>query len=669
MYKYLSTAALAILAMPVACAGPSADPMRDIPETGPVLATPADAQTRDMVLHVGRDIYTGKAYIVSASVQEVSTALRARSYFSRSFRQHSDTQPTLGDMEREWTKVYGHFHPEKSAIAFAQHLAAIDAAATAGVIAPEEKSRWRAHVEQLSPSDLDSAAAAFTDLAVERLTFSSSHSDTARRRTGEKHVVLIDLSKLTSTPSQTLLWYAEQRMEQRRVKWKAFASIPGVTAVPYPHWETRLVTENDASQEFSAEVQALVSTLPAGPEASLDVISHLFNSIDEAPVRRIAARPPMDGARMSLQWHPIQAIQPDNNSGQIRSLSDDQFHILPRRGNPYGFIAPTANDSYSYIVAKQDGGVVSRQIGEGQRIIETKVDRQGRLWALTAVQPSLTEQVLTSCPVRISGNEAGSSQSDRCMQSTLAPSWQLDVKGNSYLYSESHMATEASFPERIMETRSGESVEMKWLWKDRSALTRRVFGNLHFCSKEPAPDLGDGLFWFASCGLVGVSPSSGGVVRSFPLKLERRERPVFGSAAGDWVVTEASDPIDLKETFRVHRLSTGKPAFEIPRRSGTHALARTAHGRLFAIMATGDGQASYVDVWRMKSDEHVSRLAIPEGITVKSLAFNRTGTELWIHADHLADNESGVLIWTIPGSLQDVADTRWGPDEAVIKRY
>ncbi|WP_133119610.1 hypothetical protein [Stenotrophomonas sp. LMG 10879] len=668
MQNHFLKAAVIALIMPSACARPTPDPTRDAPTPAPVLTTPADAQTRDMVLHVGRDSYTGKAYIVSASTQEVSTALRARGYFSRSFHQRGDTQPILGDMERDWVKVYGHFHPEKSAIAFAQNLAAIDAAAAAGVIAPEEKSRWRAQVEQLSPSDLDSAAAAFTDLAVKRLTFSSSYIDTAQRRSGDKHVVLIDLTDLTGAPSQTLLWYAERRQGERRVKWKAFASIPGVTAVPYPHWETQLVTENDASQEFSAEVQTLVSTLPVGPEASLDAISHLFKSIDEAPVRRIAARPPMDGEKMSLQWHPIQGIQPGSNAGQIRPLSDDQFHIAPGREGADGFLAAATTSSYGYIVAKKDGGVVARPIGGAQPIIETRVDRQGRLWALTAVRPSLTQQVLTSCPVRISGNEVGSSQSNRCMQSTLAPGWQLDVKGNSYLYSESHMATEARFPERIMETRSGESVEMKWLWKDRSALTRRVFGNLHSCSKEPAPDLGDGLFWFTSCGLVGVSPASGDAVKSFPVTLANQERAVFGSAAGDWVVAEAIDPIDLKSLFRVHRLSSGKTAFEMARRSGTYALARTAHGRLLAMTVTGDSQGRYVDVWRMESGEHASRLAIPEGITIKSLAFNRAGTELWIHADRLADNESGVLIWTIPGSLQDVADDSWGPEEAVIEK-
>ncbi|QNA94845.1 hypothetical protein G4G30_03525 [Stenotrophomonas maltophilia] len=174
----------------------------------------------------------GKAYIVSASTQEVSTAFRARSYFSSLFSQRDDAQPILGDMERAWMKVYGHFHPEKSAIASAQNLAAIDVAASVGVIAPEEKSRWRTYVEQLSPSDLDPTGAAFTDLTVDRRTFSSSYIDTSRRRSGDKHVVLIDLTGLTGAPSQTLLWYAERRQEQRRVKWKAFASIPGSPACP-----------------------------------------------------------------------------------------------------------------------------------------------------------------------------------------------------------------------------------------------------------------------------------------------------------------------------------------------------------------------------------------------------------------------------------------------------
>jgi len=611
-----------------------------------------------MLLHVGRDSYMGKAYIVSASTQEVSATLRARSHFSRSFRESDVTQPIIGDMEREWVRVYGHFHPQKSAIAFARTLAAIDAAATVGVIAPEEKSRWRTHVEQLSPSELDPTAAAFTDLPVERLTFSSSYLDSARRRWGEKHVVLIDLTDLADAPSQTLLWYAERRQEERRVKWKAFASISGVTAVPYPHWETQLITENDASQEFSAQVRALVSTFPAGPETSLDAISNLFNSSGEPPMQHIAPRAPVDGATKMLRWLPIQGIQPGSDSGQIRSLPNDQFHVTSG-----------TDSSWGYIVAKKDDGVAARQMGKGQRVIQTKVDQKGRLWALTTIEPSLTQRILTSCPVRIGGNATGSIRSDNCMQSTMDRRWQLDRDGNSYLYSESHMATEDRFPERILDTGSGDAIEMKALWKDRTNLRRRVFGYMQSCSSGPAPDLGDGLFWFTSCGLVGVAPASGDVVKSFPIRSGGSGRLVFGSAAGDWIAEETRDPKDQREVLRIHRLSIGEAAFEVERKTGTQALARTAHGRLLAMTVTGASPGRYVDVWRMDSGKHVSRLDVPEGIVLKSLAFNRAGTELWVHAYRLEGEEAGVLIWPVPESMHDGADDNWSPDEAVVKKH
>lgn len=611
-----------------------------------------------MLLHVGRDSYMGKAYIVSASTQEVSTALRGRSYFSSTFRLRDDTQPILGDMEREWMKVYGHFHPEKSAIEFAQNLAAIDAAASTGVIAPEEKSRWRTHVEQLSPSDLDPTGAAFTDLTVDRRTFSSSYIDTARSKSGDKHVVLIDLTDLAGTPSQTLVWYAERRHEQRRVKWKAFASIPGVTAVPYPHWETQLITENDAGQEFAAQVRALVSTFPAGPEASLDVISDLFSSNDEPPVQHIAPRAPVDGATMMLRWLPIQGIQPGSSSGQIRSLAKDQFHVTSG-----------TDSSYGYIVAKKDEGIDAWQMDESQRVIQTKVDQKGRLWVLTTIEPRLTRQILTACPVRINGNANGSIRSDRCMQSTMDQRWHLDRDGNSYLYSESHMATEERFPERIMDTGSGDAIEMKALWKDRTNLRRRVFGYMQSCSSGPAPDLGDGLLWFTSCGLVGVAPASGDVVKSFPMSSGGSGRLVLGSAAGDWVAEEARDPTDQREVLRIHRLSTGETAFQVERKAGTQALARTAQGRLLAMTVTGASPGRYVDVWRMDSGKHVSRLGVPEGIALKSLAFNRAGTELWVHAHRLAGEDAGVLIWPVPESLQDGADDNWSPDEVVLKKH
>ncbi|WP_329845875.1 hypothetical protein [Stenotrophomonas sepilia] len=658
MHKILSTAAIIALLMPTACAQPTPDPTRGAPTPAPVLIAPDDTQARDMLLHVGRDSYMGKASIVSASTQAVSTALRARSYFSSAFRLRDDTQPILGDMEREWIKVYGHFHPEKSAIAFAQNLAAIDVAASAGVIAPEEKSRWRTHVEQLSPSDIDPTGAAFTDLTVDRRTFSSSYIDTSRRRSGDKHVVLIDLTGLTGAPSQTLLWYAERRQEQRRVKWKAFASIPGVAGVPYPHWETEMITENSASQEFSDQVQALVSTLPAGPETSLDVISNLFNPSDETWVQRIVPPLPVDGATTMLRWFPIEGIQPGNNSGQIRSLPKDQFHVTSG-----------ADDSYGYVVAKKNERIAAWQMGEGRRVIETKVDPKGGLWALTTIEPSLTQQILTSCPVWISVDGTGSIRSDRCMQSSMAPRWQLDAGGNSYLYSEPHMATEERFPERIMDTGSGDAIEMKALWKDRTNLRRRVFGYMQSCSSGPAPDLGDGLLWFTSCGLVGVAPASGDVVKSFPMSSGGSGRLVLGSAAVDWVAEEARDPTDQKEVLRIHRLSTGETAFQVERKAGTQALARTAHGRLLAMTVTGASPGRYVDVWRMDSGKHVSRLAIPEGIALNSLAFNRAGTELWVHALQLAGKHSGVLIWAVPESLQDGADDNWNPDEVVLKKH
>ncbi|HDS1550949.1 TPA: hypothetical protein QEK98_003210 [Stenotrophomonas maltophilia] len=553
-------------------------------------------------------------------------------------------------------KVYGHFHPGKSAVAFAQNLAAIDVAASTGVIAPEEKSRWRTHMEQLSPSDLDPTGAEFTDLTVDRRTFSSSYTDTSRRRSGDKHVVLIDLTDLAGTPSQTLVWYAERRHEQRRLKWKAFASIPGVTAVPYPHWETQLITENDASQEFAAQVRALVSTFPAGPEASLDVLSDLLSSNDEPPVQHIAPRAPVDGATMMLRWLPIQGIQPGSSSGQIRSLAKDQFHVTSG-----------TDSSYGYIVAKKDEGIDAWQMDESQRVIQTKVDQKGRLWVLTTIEPRLTRQILTVCPVRINGNANGSIRSDRCMQSTMDQRWQLDRDGNSYLYSESHMATEERFPERIMDTGSGETIEMKELWKDRSNLRRRVFGYMQSCSSGPAPDLGDGLFWFTSCGLVGVAPASGDVANSFPLRSAGTERLVFGSAAGDWVAEEVRDPPEQRDVLRIHRLSTGEAAFEVERKTGTQALARTAHGRLLAMTVTGASPGRYVDVWRMDSGRHVSRLGVPEGIALKSLAFNRAGTELWVHAHRLAGEDAGVLIWPVPESLQDPADGNWSPDEAVLE--
>ncbi|MBN5030290.1 hypothetical protein JY419_12730 [Stenotrophomonas maltophilia] len=658
MHKILPTAAIIALLMPTACAQPTPGPTRGAPTPAPILIAPDDTQARDMLLHVGRDSYMGKAYIVSASTQEVSATLRARSHFSRSFRESDVTQPIIGDMEREWVRVYGHFHPQKSAIAFARTLAAIDAAATVGVIAPEEKSRWRTHVEQLSPSELDPTAAAFTDLPVERLTFSSSYLDSARRRWGEKHVVLIDLTDLADAPSQTLLWYAERRQEERRVKWKAFASISGVTAVPYPHWETQLITENDASQEFSAQVRALVSTFPAGPETSLDAISNLFNSSGEPPMQHIAPRAPVDGATKMLRWLPIQGIQPGSDSGQIRSLPNDQFHVTSG-----------TDSSWGYIVAKKDDGVAARQMGKGQRVIQTKVDQKGRLWALTTIEPSLTQRILTSCPVRIGGNATGSIRSDNCMQSTMDQRWQLDRDGNSYLYSESHMATEDRFPERILDTGSGDAIEMKALWKDRTNLRRRVFGYMQSCSSGPAPDLGDGLFWFTSCGLVGVAPASGDVVKSFPIRSGGSGRLVFGSAAGDWIAEETRDPKDQREVLRIHRLSTGEAAFEVERKTGTQALARTAHGRLLAMTVTGASPGRYVDVWRMDSGKHVSRLDVPEGIVLKSLAFNRAGTELWVHAYRLEGEEAGVLIWPVPESMQDGADDNWSPDEAVVKKH
>jgi hypothetical protein len=658
MHRHLPTAAIIAVLMPAACAQPSPDPTRVALTPTPALTASSDAHTRDLHLRAGGDSYVGKAYIVSASIQDVSSAIHARSYFSSSFRESDVTQLIVGDMEREWVKVYGHFHPEKSAIAFARNIAAIDAAATAGVIAPEEKLRWRAHVEQLSPSDLDSTAATFTDLAVGRLTFSSSYLDTARRKWGEKHVVLVDLADLTGAPSQTLLWYAEKRQEQRRVKWRAFGSIPGVAAVPYPHWETQLITERDASQEFSAEVQALAAIFPAGPETTLDVISHLFDLRDEAPVPRIVPRSPVDGAMPMLQWHAIPAIQPSCSYGQIRSLPEDQFHVTSG-----------TDSSYGYIVAKRAGSVTARQMGDGQRVIETKVDRKGRLWILTAAQPSLTQQIFTSCPVRISGDATKAIRSDHCMQSTIAPRWQLDIDGNSYLHAESHMATEDRFPERIMDTGSGEAIEMKDLWKDRSNLRRRVFGYMQSCSAGPAPDLGDGLFWFSSCGLVGVSPASGDVVKSFPMRFGDSRHLVLGSAAGDWVAEEARDPKDQREVLRIHRLSTGEATFEVERKTGTQALARTAHGRLLAMTVTGAAPGRYVDVWRIDAGKHVARLGVPEGIALKSLAFNRAGTELWIHADRPADNDSGVLIWTVPGALQDGAGDNGSPDETVLNKH
>ncbi|WP_288496623.1 hypothetical protein [uncultured Stenotrophomonas sp.] len=656
MHKILPTAAIIALLMPTACARPAPDPTRGAPTSTPVLIAPDDTQARDMLLHVGRDSYMGRAYIVSASTQEVSTTLRARSYFSSAFRLRDDTQPILGDMEREWMKVYGHFHPGKSAVAFAQNLAAIDVAASTGVIAPEEKSRWRTHMEQLSPSDLDPTGAEFTDLTVDRRTFSSSYTDTSRRRSGDKHVVLIDLTDLAGTPSQTLVWYAERRHEQRRLKWKAFASIPGVTAVPYPHRETQLITENDASQEFAAQVRALVSTFPAGPEASLDVLSDLLSSNDEPPVQHIAPRAPVDGATMMLRWLPIQGIQPGSSSGQIRSLAKDQFHVTSG-----------TDSSYGYIVAKKDEGIDAWQMDESQRVIQTKVDQKGRLWVLTTIEPRLTRQILTVCPVRINGNANGSIRSDRCMQSTMDQRWHLDRDGNSYLYSESHMATEERFPERIMDTGSGDAIEMKALWKDRTNLRRRVFGYMQSCSSGPAPDLGDGLLWFTSCGLVGVAPASGDVVKSFPMSSGGSGRLVLGSAAGDWVAEEARDPTDQREVLRIHRLSTGETAFQVERKAGTQALARTAHGRLLAMTVTGASPGRYVDVWRMDSGKHVSRLGVPEGIALKSLAFNRAGTELWVHAHRLAGEDAGVLIWPVPESLQDPADGNWSPDEAVLE--
>lgn len=658
MHRILPTAAIIVLLMPTACAQESPDPKQDALSPAPVLTASSDAHTRDMQLRAGGDSYVGKAYIVSASIQDVSSALLARSYFSTSFRESGVARPIVGDMERKWAKVYGHFHPEKSAIAFAGNIAAIDAAAAAGAIAPEEKSRWRAHVEQLSPSDLDSAAAAFTDLAVERLTFSSFHTDSARRRSGKKYVVLIDLTDLTGAPSQTLLWYAEKRQEQRRTKWKAFASIPGVTAIPYPHWETELITERDPSKKFSAEVQALAANFPAGPETTLDVISHLFDLRDEAPVPPIVPRLPVDGAMPMLQWHAIQEIQPGCGSGQIRSLPHDQFHITSDNDSSYGYIA-----------AKKAGTVTARQMGGGQRVTETKVDRKGRLWALTAAEPSPTQQILTSCPVQISGDSTGAIRGDHCMQSTMDQRWQLDRDGNSYLYSESHMATEDRFPERIMDAGSGKAIEMKELWKDRTNLRQRVFGYMQSCYPRPAPDLGDGLFWFTSCGLVGVEPASGDVVKSFPVRSGGSGRLVLGSVAGDWVAEEARDPIEQRDVLRIHRLFTGEAAFEVERKTGTQALARTAHGRLLAMTVTGASPGRYIDVWRMDSGRHVSRLGVPEGIALKSLAFNRAGTELWIYAHRLEGEEAGVLIWSVPESLQDRADDNWIPDEAVLKKH
>lgn len=231
------------------------------------------------------------------------------------------------------------------------------------------------------------------------------------------------------------------------------------------------------------------------------------------------------------------------------------------------------------------------------------------------------------------------------------------------------MATEERFPERIMDTGSGDAIEMKALWKDRTNLRRRVFGYMQSCSSGRAPDLGDGLFWFTSCGLVGVAPASGDVVKSFPLRSGSTGRLVLGSAAGDWVAEEARDPTDQRDVLRIHRLSTGETAFRVERKTGTQALARTAHGRLLAMAVTGASPGRYVDVWRMDSGKHVSRLAIPEGIALNSLAFNRAGTELWVHAHQLAGKHSGVLIWAVPESLQDGADDNWNPDEVVLKKH
>lgn len=119
---------------------------------------------------------------------------------------------------------------------------------------------------------------------------------------------------------------------------------------------------------------------------------------------------------------------------------------------------------------------------------------------------------------------------------------------------------------------------MKELWKDRTNLRRRVFGYMQSCSSGPAPDLGDGLFWFTSCGLVGVAPASGDVVKSFPLRSGSTGRLVLGSAAGDWVAEEARDPTDQREVLRIHRLSTGKQHLRLNEK----LVLRRWHVRLMA---------------------------------------------------------------------------------------
>ncbi|WP_288854984.1 hypothetical protein [uncultured Pseudomonas sp.] len=606
----------------------------------------------DLRLQAGRAYFNGHAYLIPRHIDEVKAALLSNEQAAQGLNQSEITAYALEDMESDWVKVYYHFHPQIFAQGKIERLRALNIAKEEGNIAPEEEQRWKDVVQKLLPTQSQGDDKLLKDLPITRYTFSMNHlSDSLNV---EEHVVLMDVSTLIGPSPLTLLWYAGEKTSWHRTDFKFFSCMPGVTCVPDPHWEKETQTEDFVNVVRTAHLENIARRFSAYSSTYVRELELVMDG-EAAPRPAIAPlQPPRrlaDGLVVTADWYVLHGIDSALKNGPIRSLSGGHFY----------FPGGTKNDAGSLLLLK--GETISVQPVRGGRYIsESQVDALGRLWLMRNETPDWTSQIKHSC-VRQVSNSGEMQESGICMQSTLTPRWLLRADGRSYLYAESHMATRNQFPERVMDMRSGKAIGMQTFWTNRSEVIQRALHERLPKAPSEGPDLGDGLFWFTNHGLVGISPETGKAEKSYRLSVKG---PVFGSSAGDWVLAKAVRLDNYKYAYRIQRLSSGEPIFELVSDFDASALARTAHGKLLAMSVSNVQVSNQVLVWDLHTGTNIARIQVPQGMQVHSTAFNREGTELWVQVWQRHSDTSGVLIWQVPASLHDAADGNSAPYESLL---
>lgn len=607
----------------------------------------------------------GQAFLIPRPLKEIKAILQSKPAWFEGFQKRGVESQFLSEEEikNEWTKIYYQYHPQTYKESKQARLKKLDEVVAKKGITADERRDWGMAIQNETVAEINSEIPDAFIQKISREEFVKSFSGRRGLKMNEfrveEYVVLLDVAPFLDQQSPlTLVWHGGVETLEKRTTFEWSACMTGVTCFPFPHWETTSTENTSISPAVRKSLSDLAIKFDALPVEQVRRLRDAFdmesrNSIQEHELLlKTGAEVPLRSFRAAVvdsTLHPLPGtLDPKKSRQPIKALADGRFF----------------SNIGGQILERTAAGVGVRKLSTEVELSASRVDGKGQLWGLAFKRQERTPD--TVCLVRLDAERLTMHRQSQCINSVMFPNWLMTSQGRAVLYAASSPTSKSRWIDLADENSSVEAEDFFRSRQEAIDVTPLMAGSLTH-TIDTTLDLGDGLFWFGSNGLIGVSPKTGKAQKSFPGVKggDAMSLLVFGSAAGNWFLRTATAS-NHNSVLRVHRLTDGLPLYDLPADRYLAAVARSAHGRLLASSPGSYRSKDPVVVWDMATGDPVANITKSANVDILSMAFNWRGDELWIQAFDRSRRMHGIMIWQIPNALKDAADSRNVPDQAVI---